>query len=277
MPRCLMLLPGIVAIAGSATKIDPVLTALTGQKKQFDHNKAGTHAVKGKLANPWGLYDMLGNVYEWCEDAWSGNHVGADELGGPRPGLGGGVADRVVRGGSWLNDARGCRSAYRDNGTIRAVASTIWAFRPARGQAGMSSSKAGGAREKTGQVSGPEGRIKRDQTNTQERNMARETRKNLRIWNPFQTRVLNLRLDFFTIAVLGDAEASEKAEPAPCYPSDCFLSIDILSMDGEASFWSICVTSQNRKMPNSSQPKKGAIDYKEVLNAEDFYGLCAVA
>ncbi|WP_427501420.1 SUMF1/EgtB/PvdO family nonheme iron enzyme [Methylomonas sp. MED-D] len=83
------------------------------EEMQYPHAKAGSHPVRGKLANPWGLYDMLGNVLEWTQDAWHAGYEGApgdgrawedDEAGGPR----------VVRGGSWLNVARYCRCAYRN-------------------------------------------------------------------------------------------------------------------------------------------------------------------
>ncbi|QQS49444.1 MAG: formylglycine-generating enzyme family protein [Acidobacteriota bacterium] len=64
------------------------------------------------VANGWGLYDMHGNVWEWCEDLWHGNYEGA-----PRDGSawlsGGDSSMRVVRGGSFGNDAWYCRSAYR--------------------------------------------------------------------------------------------------------------------------------------------------------------------
>ncbi len=81
------------------------------KEKQYDHKKAGTHPVGLKRPNPWGLYDMLGNVYEWCEDRWIddfGDQPALDPAG-PEQGT-----DRVIRGGSWISIARGVRAAYRD-------------------------------------------------------------------------------------------------------------------------------------------------------------------
>jgi formylglycine-generating enzyme required for sulfatase activity len=78
---------------------------------QYAHLRAGTRKVKGKNANPWGLYDMLGNVWEWTADAWHDSHTGANPDGSPRQGETG--ADRVYRGGSWIIRARSCRSAIR--------------------------------------------------------------------------------------------------------------------------------------------------------------------
>jgi formylglycine-generating enzyme required for sulfatase activity len=68
------------------------------------------------VANGWGLYDMHGNVTEWCEDDWHGSYTGAPVNGSawvdtPR------AAFRVIRGGSWSNDAVSCRSAGRFWGT----------------------------------------------------------------------------------------------------------------------------------------------------------------
>ncbi|GAB0150501.1 hypothetical protein McPS_32430 [Marichromatium sp. PS1] len=84
----------------------------SGKQKQYPHERAGTRQVKGKLPNPWGLYDMLGNVLEWTQDAWHDSYEGAplDSSAWESAEFG---ALRVIRGGSWLSDARYCRSAYR--------------------------------------------------------------------------------------------------------------------------------------------------------------------
>ena len=68
-----------------------------------------THSVAKKTANAWGLYDVYGNVWEWCEDRYGTYPPGsAIDPTGPSTGL-----SQVVRGGSWHNAARGCRSANR--------------------------------------------------------------------------------------------------------------------------------------------------------------------
>lgn len=71
-----------------------------------------TVTVKSLPCNNWGLYEMHGNVWEWCED-WFGEFGSTKEVDPCGPGKG---EDRFLRGGSWGYDARDVRSACRDRG-----------------------------------------------------------------------------------------------------------------------------------------------------------------
>ena len=78
----------------------------------FNTNAGGqTHPVGQKPANAWGLYDMHGNVWEWCQDWYDKDYYANSPMDDPSGPLGGSV--RVVRGGSWYGPAKGCRSACR--------------------------------------------------------------------------------------------------------------------------------------------------------------------
>ena len=77
-----------------------------------DDGYAETAPVGSYTRNEYGLYDVLGNVWEWVEDCWNGSYGGAPSDGGAWEG--GDCARRVLRGGSWNGRPRDLRSAARD-------------------------------------------------------------------------------------------------------------------------------------------------------------------
>ena len=102
--------------AGTTTRFsygeDKSATQLNGCAWFSRNSDSTTHPVGTKQPNPWGLFDMHGNVWEWCIDRWEDSLPGGTITNSVRVAAG---RLRVARGGSWLYDAKACRSANRDD------------------------------------------------------------------------------------------------------------------------------------------------------------------
>jgi formylglycine-generating enzyme required for sulfatase activity len=87
-----------------------------GEYAWFDGNSGNkTHRIGTREPNKWRLYDMHGNVWEWCQDWYESDYYGSSPMDNPT-GPSSGV-HRVLRGGGWYDVATGCRSACRFWGT----------------------------------------------------------------------------------------------------------------------------------------------------------------
>jgi len=95
-------------------------------------NAAGTtHPVRDKDPNDFGLYDVHGNVHEWCEDVYGAHFYEAPAATDPNPVATMGSGHKVLRGGSSLDPARACRSAERHSANPDGGGFNNAGFRPA--------------------------------------------------------------------------------------------------------------------------------------------------
>jgi formylglycine-generating enzyme required for sulfatase activity len=79
-----------------------------------DNSERKTHAVGQKKPNAWGLYDMYGNVSQWCEDAYDPGYYQASPAADPHgPPAAGRDVKRALRGGNWKASPEMCRATYR--------------------------------------------------------------------------------------------------------------------------------------------------------------------
>jgi len=88
-----------------------------------------TSPVGSFPANPFGLYDMVGNVYQWLEDCWSESYSGAPSDGSAR--MDGDCSVRAGRGADWGDSSHQLRSAWRGHGPVD-VSDVYTGFRVAR-------------------------------------------------------------------------------------------------------------------------------------------------
>jgi formylglycine-generating enzyme required for sulfatase activity/uncharacterized caspase-like protein len=99
---------------------EAITTEIANYDGSFDYGKVSkesyrqetTEVGRFKVANAYGLYDMHGNVWEWCQDHWHESYK-ESPIDGSAWVAGGDELKRILRGGSWYYFPRGCRSAYR--------------------------------------------------------------------------------------------------------------------------------------------------------------------
>jgi len=123
--------------------IDPDKVNYDGNYPYREEDKKGqyrqeTLSAKALPVNPWGLYQMHGNVWEWVDDVWHESYESAPEDGAAWVESGGENDDqadllRVFRGGSWSDRSHDCRCSYRD-GYGADYNGLVLGFRPARVQ-----------------------------------------------------------------------------------------------------------------------------------------------
>ncbi|HIT14883.1 MAG TPA: SUMF1/EgtB/PvdO family nonheme iron enzyme [Candidatus Avimuribaculum pullicola] len=79
----------------------------------YDNSGSTTHPVGSKSPNELGIYDMSGNVLEWCQDRWASNYYSSSPQRNPQGPASGSY--RVLRGGSWFGSAGHCRVSRRNS------------------------------------------------------------------------------------------------------------------------------------------------------------------
>jgi formylglycine-generating enzyme required for sulfatase activity len=90
---------------------------ITAENTNFRENVGRTSEVGTYPMNPWALYEMIGNVWEWCEDCWNDSYADAPSSGDAWKN--GDCNLRIIRGGSWKSKPGIVRAAYRNRAETR--------------------------------------------------------------------------------------------------------------------------------------------------------------
>ena len=120
---------------------ETISTGLANYHGNYTYGGGAKGEYRGKTtevgkfpANPCGLYDMCGNVWEWCQDEWHGNYINAPTDGSAwlvgtnnllNLAFNKALNIRLLRGGSWYDDPEDCRSAYRTYNNLLSDGSNI--------------------------------------------------------------------------------------------------------------------------------------------------------
>jgi formylglycine-generating enzyme required for sulfatase activity len=110
--------PGLARLGwfcgNSATKDPRDHASKLWSAKKTPAHFSGTHRVGSRRPNAWGLFDVRGNVLEWCQDLYRPSYWEVPRNGRPAGRIGG-RGDRVLRGGAWISDANSCRLTHRSH------------------------------------------------------------------------------------------------------------------------------------------------------------------
>ncbi|NET30301.1 formylglycine-generating enzyme family protein, partial [Okeania sp. SIO1I7] len=130
----------ICHVAGLCTILNTIVVCKYTSAHCYNYRGSSTYADEPKgiyrqettdvgifPPNSFGLYDMHGNVWEWCQDVWHSNYIGAP-IDGSAWETGGDSKLRLLRGGSWSGDSWDCRCAGRNYVNAGSLYSG-WGFR----------------------------------------------------------------------------------------------------------------------------------------------------